>query len=285
MKELIILSGPSGSGVSSSKFVFEELGYYVIDNAPSSVTQALLDECATNNDAKGFCLMPRINWVKEVVDIARKDKRFKTMFILLSTEKDELIKRYALSRHAHPRSIIHKMSLEKAINLDVQDTLLLSNSNVPDYEIDTTRLTTKELRINLYNKLQNKETDNITKITFISFGLKNGIPVGLDAMFDVRLLPNPYWIAHLAHLNGYDKEVVDYLLSFDVTNSLLKEIINYLEYYIPEMQKSGRASYTIGICCSGGQHRSTFVANYLKQYFENKYPTDVYHRDSPELNH
>ena len=285
MKELIILSGPSGSGVSSSKFVFEELGYYVIDNAPSSVTQALLDECATNNDAKGFCLMPRINWAKEVVDIARKDKRFKTMFILLSTEKDELIKRYALSRHAHPRSIIHRMSLENAINLDVQDTLLLSNSNVPDYEIDTTRLTTKELRINLYNKLQNKETDNITKITFVSFGLKNGIPIGLDAMFDVRLLPNPYWIAHLAHLNGSDKEVIDYLLSFDVTNSLLKEIIKYLEYYIPEMQKSGRASYTVGICCSGGQHRSTFVANYLKQYFEDKYPVEVYHRDSPELNH
>ena len=285
MKELIILSGPSGSGVSSSKFVFEELGYYVIDNAPSSVTQALLDECATNNDAKGFCFMPRINWAKEVVDIARKDKRFKTMFILLSTEKDELVKRYALSRHAHPRSIIHKMSLENAINLDVQDTLHLSNANVSDYEIDTTRLTTKELRINLYNKLQNKDTDNITKINFVSFGLKNGIPIGLDAMFDVRLLPNPYWIAHLAHLNGGDKEVKDYLLSFDVTNSLLKEIIDYLEYYIPEMQKAGRASYTIGICCSGGQHRSTFVANYLKQYFEDKYPTEVYHRDSPELNH
>ena len=125
MKELIILSGPSGSGVSSSKFVFEELGYYVIDGAPSNITQALLDECAVKNDAKGFCLMPRIGGAKQVVETARKDKRFKTTFILLTTEKGELIKRYALSRHAHPRSIMHKMSLEDAINLDIKDALVL----------------------------------------------------------------------------------------------------------------------------------------------------------------
>ena len=282
MKELIILSGPSGSGVSSSKFVFEELGYYVIDGVPSNVPQALLDECATNNDAKGFCLMPRIDGVKKVVEIARKDKRFHTQFILLTTEKDELIKRYALSRHAHPRSIMHKTSLEDAIDLDVKDALDLVG--LSDYEIDTTRLTTKELRINLYNKLQNKEGENITKITFMSFGLKNGIPVGLDAMFDVRLIPNPYWIARLSPLNGADQEVIDYMMSFDITNELLSKIVDYLEYYIPEMQKNGRASYTIGIACSGGQHRSTFVANYLKDYFKDRYNVEVYHRDSPELN-
>ena len=282
MKELVILSGPSGSGVSSSKFVFEELGYYVIDSAPANVTQALLDECATNNDAKGFCLMPRINGAKKVVEIARKDNRFKTRFILLTTEKDELIKRYALSRHVHPRSIMHNMPLEDAINLDIKDALDLVG--LSDYEIDTTRLTTKELRINLYNKLEGKENENITKITFTSFGLKNGIPVGLDAMFDVRLIPNPYWIARLAPLNGADPEVIEYMMSFDITKELLKQIVDYLEYYIPEMQKNGRASYTIGIACSGGQHRSTFVANYLRDYFKDRYNVEVYHRDSPELN-
>ena len=282
MKKLFILTGPSGSGVSSCKFVFEELGYFVIDNAPSSVTKAILDECAGNNDAKGFCLLPRVDGAKQVVDIAKSDKRFETTFIVLSTEKDELIKRYALSRHAHPRSIMHRMSLEKAINLDIKDTL--SIESIADYEIDTTKLTTKELRVNLYNKLLNKDTDNITKITFMSFGLKNGIPVGLDAMFDVRLIPNPYWINHLAPLNGEDKEVIDYMMSFDVTHELLNKIVTYLEFYIPEMQKSGRASYTIGICCSGGQHRSTFVANYLRDYFKDKYPVETFHRDSPSLN-
>lgn len=282
MKELVILSGPSGSGVSSSKFVFEELGYYVVDSAPSNITQAILDEFATSKNAKGFCLMPRIDGARRTVEIARKDSRFHVRFILLTTEKDELIKRYALSRHVHPRSIIHKMTLEAAIDLDVKDALDLAS--IADYEIDTTRLTTKELRINLYNKLENKEGENITKITFTSFGLKNGIPVGLDAMFDVRLIPNPYWIARLAPLNGADQEVIDYMMSFDITTKLLKEITDYLEYYIPEMQKNGRASYTIGIACSGGQHRSTFVANYLKKHFEDKYNVEVYHRDSPELN-
>ncbi len=282
MKKLFILSGPSGSGVSSSKFVFEELGYYVIDNAPSAVTKSILDSCADNNDAEGFCLLSRIDGAKSVVEIARNDKRFETKFILLSTEKDELIKRYALSRHAHPRSILHKMSLETAIDLDIKDTLSLTS--IADYEIDTTRLTAKELRINLYNKLLGKDTENITKITFVSFGLKNGIPVGLDAMFDVRLIPNPYWVSHLAPLNGEDKEVIDYIMSFDITHVLLRQIVDYLEFYIPEMQKNGRASYTIGVCCSGGQHRSTFVANYLANYFKDKYDAVSYHRDSPELN-
>ena len=282
MKELFILSGPSGSGVSSSKFVFEELGFYVIDNAPSSVTQPILDEYANKKSVKGVCLMPRINGAKKVLDIAKKDSRFHVTFILLTTEKDELIKRYALSRHAHPRSILDNISLEEAIDLDVKEALSLAN--VVDYEIDTTKLTTKELRINLYNKLQGKDTDNITKITFLSFGLKNGIPVGLDAMFDVRIIPNPYWVESLAPLNGGDQEVIDYIMSFDVTKKLLKDIIDYLEFYIPEMQKTGRASYTIGIACSGGQHRSTFVANYLRDYFKDKYHVESYHRDSPELN-
>ena len=282
MKELFILSGPSGSGVSSSKFVFEELGYYVIDAAPSAVTAAILDDFASNNDAKGLCLFPRIGGVRQVIDIAKKDNRYKTKFILLTTEKDELIKRYALSRHVHPRSILHNVSLEDAIDQDVKDALDLVG--IADYEIDTTRLTQKELRINLYNKLQGRDTENITKITFMSFGLKNGIPVGLDAMFDVRVIPNPYWIERLAPLNGSDKEVIDYLESFEVTHKLLKEIVNYLEYYIPEMQKTGRASYTIGVCCSGGQHRSTYVANYLRDHFKDKYEVDVFHRDSPELN-
>ena len=282
MKELIILTGPSGSGVSSSKFVFEELGYYVIDNAPSTVTKAILDSIASDNDAKGFCLMPRIDGAKTVYEIAKEDKRFKTTFILLRTEKNELINRYALSRHIHPRSIIHKMSLEEAIDLDIKDTFELGG--IADFSIDTTRLTTKELRVNLYNKLLGKDTENITKITFISFGLKNGIPVGLDAMFDVRIIPNPYWIARLAPLTGADKEVIDYMMSFEVTEKLLNDIVTYLKNYIPEMQKSGRASYTIGVCCSGGQHRSTFVANYLKQYFEKDYSCEVFHRDSPSLN-
>ena len=282
MKQLIILSGPSGSGVSSSKFVFEELGYYVVDSAPSNVTKAILDELANNTKAKGFCLMPRIEGAEQVYKIAKEDKRFNTKFILLQTEKDELIKRYALSRHVHPRSILQKMSLGKAIDLDVADAEALTK--YADYEINTTQLTIKELRTNLYNKLTGKDTDNITKITFISFGIKNGIPVGLDTMFDVRIIPNPYWIERLSSLTGADQEVIDYIMSFDVSHQLIDQIIKYLEYYIPKVQESGRASYTVGIACSGGQHRSTFIANYLANYFKEKYEVSTYHRDSPELN-
>ena len=114
-----------------------------------------------------------------------------------------------------------------------------------------------------------------------TFGIKNGIPQGIDEFLDVRAIPNPYWVEELKALTGEDQKVIDYMRSFPITQEILDNITNYLESHLKEIQKTGRGSYTIGIACSGGQHRSTYVANYLTEYFSNIYRTHVVHRDIP----
>ena len=182
----------------------------------------------------------------------------------------------------NPRSVIQKISATEAIDQDIQD--ILSIVNEADYYIDTTSLTVKQLRANLYKYLSGVEEDKMTSVTFISFGIKNGIPQGIDTFFDVRLIPNPYWVDELKGLTGEDQKVIDYMLSFDVTREVLDNLTTYISKYLQEVRKSGRGNYTIGIACSGGQHRSTYVANYLRDYFSKDYRTQSIHRDCPALN-
>ena len=283
MNKLVILSGPSGSGISSCRFVFEELGFYVVENAPGELTPQLLDLFVNKSIApRGLCIMPSISSAKETYEKAKEDKRFETTLIILNTKKDEILKRYALSRHDHPRAILFGMSLEQAIELDIKDAEELGA--IANVYIDTTNLTSKELRNFIYNKIENKDTNNSTKVTFMSFGFKNGTPSGVDDIIDVRILPNPYWVAELAPLNGKDQPVIDYINSFPVTKKFLNHLVEYIDFLLEEVQKSERPSYTIGIACSGGQHRSTYVAEYLGEHFKDKYNVAVLHRDSPYLN-
>ena len=283
MTELFILTGPSGSGVTTARFVFEELGYYIVDNAPSTVTKALLDSFASKEfHGKGLTLIPPMMDARKTYDIAKKDNRFDIKLIVLDTKKDELINRYALSRHDHPRAILSKISLENAIELDIKNAEELGA--FADIYIDTTNLTAKDLRTSLYNRLENKEEFTGTKFTFMSFGFKHGAALGVDEIIDVRMLPNPYWVANLAAMNGRDQPVIDYINSFPITHEYLERLVNYLSFLMEEVQNTQRPSYTVGIACSGGKHRSTFVADYLTNYFRDKYNVRVLHRDSPELN-
>ena len=283
MTELFILTGPSGSGVTTARFVFEELGYYIVDNAPSTVTKALLDSFASKEfHGKGLTLIPPMMDARKTYDIAKNDNRFDIKLIVLDTKKDELINRYALSRHDHPRAILSKISLENAIELDIKNAEELGA--FADIYIDTTNLTAKDLRTSLYNRLENKEEFTGTKFTFMSFGFKHGAALGVDEIIDVRMLPNPYWVANLAAMNGRDQPVIDYINSFPITHEYLERLVNYLSFLMEEVQNTQRPSYTIGIACSGGKHRSTFVADYLTNYFRDKYNVRVLHRDSPELN-
>lgn len=282
MINLTLLTGPSGSGNSSAKYVFEELGYYVSENVPGSLVLEMISHFENNKyKCKNFCVI--IN-VKDALDIYEELKNIKNInlrLVVLFTEEEELLKRYTLTRHVHPRTRLVKISLEDAIKDDVKDTLEL----IPeaDIYIDTTSLTVKELRTILYQKLDEANI-HITNFTFISYGLKNGTPSGLDLSFDVRIIPNPYWVDELKELNGLDPKVVKYMTSFPITQKLLDELVTYLSFYFEEVVKLGRANYNVGIACSGGYHRSTFVANYLYNYFKNKYKTTIIHRDCPELN-
>lgn len=281
MINVVVISGPAGCGLSSAEFVFEELGYYVIKNAPSDTTEHILNTLI-DRGGQNIAFVAHIRSLKKVIETCRKRKDINFRLIILNCSEEELFRRFYLTRHVHPREIIDKIPAEEAIRLDAQDTLSVINE--ADYVIDTTALTVKNLRARLYKYLEDVEEEKMTSITFISFGIKNGFPKGIDMFFDVRTIPNPYWVEELKELTGEDQKVIDYMNSFEVTHRTIKNIVDYLETYLEDLKALGRASYSIGIACSGGQHRSTYVANYLTDYFKNKYRTQAIHRDTRSLN-
>lgn len=278
MRNVVVITGPAGCGLSSAEYVFEELGFYVVKNAPSDSTKAVM-EVLINKDVKDIAFVAHIRSIKKVLNTFKEYKDINFRFILLNTSEEELNKRFALTRNVHPRSVLEKVDPAEAISRDVKNALDV----IPDADlyIDTTSLTVKQLRTKLYKYLSNVEEDKITSINFISFGIKNGIPQGIDEFLDVRAIPNPYWVEQLKTLTGEDQPVIDYMNSFDATKEILSNIVKYLEEHLKLVQKTGRGSYTIGIACSGGQHRSVYVANYLTDYFSKIYRTHVVHRDMP----
>ena len=284
MKKIYILTGPSGAGASTAKFVFEELGFYILENFPAVLTNELIDKVIANRpDSEKVCLIPRIAEAKALFMELKKRNDFEVVTILLDCSSEELIRRYALTRHTHPNSALSGISLEKAIENDL--VLVNQLRGGCDLYIDTSKTTIKELRTTLYNKIENLDSKKgITTVKFVSFGMKNGIQKDIDMMIDCRILPNPFWVDSLKDKTGEDLDVIDYLNSYPETGHFLDNTIAYLEYHLAEMQKAGRGFYVVGVACSGGQHRSTYVANYLKKYFEKKYKTLVFHRDTPELN-
>ena len=282
MKNFVIVTGPSGSGLSSAEYVFEELGYFVIKNAPSTSIDVVIDDLLKNSKNNDFCLMFSPKEADFAMKTIKNRKDIKQRLILLNCDKDELVKRYALTRHVHPLVASEKLSLQEAIAKDIES--LLAMVDLADLYIDTTSLSIKQLRATLYKYLENIDEDKMTSITFISFGLKNGIPQGLDCFIDVRSIPNPYWVEELKELTGEDEAVIKYMNSFDITREVINNAIEYLTKQFKINESTGRASYVVGVACSGGQHRSTYVANELAKHFSKEYRTLAIHRDTPKIN-
>ena len=283
MKNVVLITGPSGCGLSSAEYVFEELGYFVVKNALPEAVNVMVDSLTEKrNRLENICFVSHAILAKEIVDVLKKKSGINLRIIILNCDKDELLKRYALTRRVHPRTVTQKISATEAIEKDIES--ILSIVNEANLYIDTTSLAVKQLRAKLYKFVENIEEDKITSVTFISFGIKNGIPQGIDTFFDVRLIPNPYWVEDLKELTGEDQPVISYMESFPITKRVTDGIIDYLTPFLKEIQTSGRGSYVIGIACSGGQHRSTYVANLLAEHFSKDYRTQAIHRDTTSLN-
>ena len=203
---VVVISGPAGCGLSSAEFVFEELGYYVVKNVPSIAVEETCNAMGKIG-AKNVAFVTHARNVKRVVDVLKRQKDINLRFIILNTSEEELLKRFALTRHVHPRSVIENMSPSEAIKQDIKD--ILDVIPEADLYIDTTTLTVKQLRASLYKFLENIEEEKITSVTFVSFGIKNGIPQGIDCFFYVRNIPNPFWVEELKELTGQDQKVIE----------------------------------------------------------------------------
>ncbi|HHW7566960.1 TPA: RNase adapter RapZ [Mannheimia haemolytica] len=267
--ELIIISGRSGSGKSVALRALEDAGYYCVDNIPLPLIPTLTYYLTQENRSAVISLDIRNlpNTPNAIEELLTQLEPLNAKLIFLDCEHNTLIRRYSDSRRIHPLSTQDDLSLEGALDLE-QKLLepLVQNAN---YIIDTSHLSSHELAENLRQILQGS-TEKELKIIFQSFGFKYGLPADSDYVFDVRFLPNPHWNPELRPMTGLEQPVIDFLERQTEVHNFIYQTRNYLEMWLPMLEQNNRSYLTIAIGCTGGKHRSVFIAEQLAKYFQAK---------------
>ncbi len=279
--DVVIITGMSGAGKSVAVQSMEDLGYFCVDNLPHALLPKFLEIMKETNgkvskvalvmDLRGGELFDKI--CDTLDEIARKDW-IHSRILFLDTKDNVLVTRYKETRRSHPLaqgdSVLSGIQQERVLLQDVK----LRASVV----IDTTELKPKQLREKI---IQSFSTDSQKgfSISIMSFGFKYGIPLDADLVFDVRFLPNPFYIEHMRPMTGLDEEVSSYVLKFDETKEFMEKLLDLISFMLPQYKREGKNQLIIAIGCTGGQHRSVTLAEYLGEYYNEEYVTYVSHRD------
>ena len=281
--QLVIISGRSGSGKSTALHQLEDEGYYCIDNLPIALLPALVQE-TSREDFSHFrgtavCIDARNAWndLANFGDIlSQLPASVHHEILYLDAEDAALIKRFSETRRRHPLSS-ETTPLAEAI--DKERGLLSPIASDASLVLDTTQLTIYELRDAIKQRLLKNSTGSMS-LLFQSFGFKRGVPADADLVFDVRMLPNPHWVKALRMKNGLDREVQDFLESQALAEELYRDIRSYLDNWLPRYKDSNRSYMTVAIGCTGGQHRSVYLADRLYRHYHDRFPNiHVRHRE------
>ena len=277
--KLTIISGRSGSGKSVCLHVLEDLGFYCIDNLPVELLPALIEQIriqqpriAVSVDARN---LPQD--LDRFIHILEELKKVVTSYeiIYLDAEHATLLRRFSETRRKHPLSS-EKIPLQEALQ---EAQLLEPIAQLADLRIDSTRLTVQQLRELIRDRITVKGPKGLS-LLFESFGYKFGVPADADYAFDVRCLPNPYWEPSLRGFTGLDPMVTEFLQQQPQTQKLLDDIKGFMETWLPSFEADNRNYMTIAVGCTGGQHRSVFVAEQLAKHFRNQHRNvQVRHRE------
>ncbi len=284
MPRLVVVSGRSGSGKTSALNILEDVGFDCIDNLPPSLLPDLIKQLNSeriNEDlrlAVGIDARNLVGDLNKLPDILAglEASGIDVSVIFLQARRNDLIRRYSETRRKHPLSN-ETVSLPEAIDLEAK--ILSPILNISDRNIDTSGLSLHQLRDLVKNTIVPNSPEHMA-ILFESFGFKKGLPDASDFIFDVRCLPNPYWKQELRSLTGYDEDVIEFLESQVDVAAMLSDIIGFLTRWIPKFQANNRSYLTISIGCTGGQHRSVYIANRLKEYFSKEHSlVQVVHKE------
>jgi len=284
---LIIVSGLSGSGKSVALHMLEDLDFYCIDNIPAALLKPFIShtvrspEPAYARTAIGLDARNRPSEIATVPTLVQELRRsgIACEVLFLHADDDALLNRYGETRRKHPLSR-DGVSLREAIAAERR--LLEPVTDSADLVIDTTRMSVHELRELIRKRVEQRHEGRLS-IMFESFGFKDGLPGDADFVFDSRTLPNPYWEPALRRFTGRDPEVIRFLESIPDVARLIEEIASFIEARIPEFQRSNRSYLTVAIGCTGGQHRSVYIADRLAERFRHKHPhVIVRHNALPE---
>jgi Predicted P-loop-containing kinase len=284
MKNLrvVIITGLSGSGKSTALRALEDIGFFCVDNLPVVLLPKFLDITTLSS--------PEIDRVAMVMDLRErsfldkypriftrlKDKGYKIDILFLESSDDSLLHRFSETRRIHPLS--EKGPIMEGILLEREK--LLSLKQMADKIIDTTSLNVHQLKDIVQRHFLPSSGYNKMVVNVTSFGYRYGLPADADLVFDVRFLPNPYFVENLKNFDGHHAAVKDYVLKNKESKEFLKKILDLMALLIPLYEKEGKVRLNVALGCTGGKHRSVVMANELSSYFSAmKYMVNLNHRD------
>ncbi len=281
--KLIIVSGRSGSGKSVALRVLEDLGYYCVDNIPINLLPALThtvindyENVAVSLDVRNLPKDPKD--IPEIIEYLPSAVDVTTLY--LDADDNDLIRRFSETRRLHPL-IKKNIPLDQAIALEKE--LLLPISINADLYINTSQLSPHQLADLVRERILGKKTGSMV-LVFESFGFKHGIPTDADYVFDARFLPNPFWEKELKHHTGLEEPVKDFLARQPIVTKFIWQINSFMMTWVPHLERNNRSYVTIAIGCTGGKHRSVYIAELLANNFS-KEQKDVqtHHRDIKKI--
>ena len=279
----VVVTGMSGGGKSTALRMLEDVGFYCVDNLPVPLIEKFVELIAmpgseVSKVALGLDVradQPFEDAQKALMKLRENGYSFEILFMEASDQA--LLKRYKETRRLHPLSpggrvedgILKERKILEAIR------------GRSDYVIETTNLLTRELKEEIDRIFVQNEEYNSLMVTILSFGFKHGIPADADLVFDVRFLPNPFYIEELKYKTGNDREVQDYVMGFPEAETFIEKLSDLLEFLIPNYVKEGKYQLVVGIGCTGGKHRSVTLANRLVERMKNRgnYGLKIAHRD------
>lgn len=284
----VVVTGMSGGGKSTALKMLEDMGYYCVDNLPVPLIEKFAELIETPNTelekvALGLDVRGGMDFAHSEQVLERLRQEGYTFEILFMDANDAtLLKRYKETRRVHPLATEEDFRIESGVRKERE--ILSSIKKKADYVIDTSKLLTRELKEELDRIFIRNEEFNSLMVNIVSFGFKNGIPADVDLVFDVRFLPNPFYIDELKHITGNDRAVQNYVMSFAEAGIFLDKLVDMLKFLLPGYIKEGKYQLVVAIGCTGGQHRSVTLANALYQAMKDKgnYGLSLSHRDIKE---
>ena len=281
--EILIISGLSGAGKSRAASFLEDMGFYIVDNMPAAMILKFAEFCAGGSqryDKVALVYDVRTaNSPTELFDVldVLKHSSGACSLLFLEAEPETIIKRYKETRRRHPL-MADGMTIEQAMHREQE--LLRPLREHADFVIDTTLMPAAKLRNELYGLFGDKSARGKLSVNVVSFGFKYGVPLEADLVFDVRFLPNPFYVPELKHKTGMDSEVYDYVFSFPQTKTFIDKLEGMLSFLLPLYAEEGKSTLVIAVGCTGGHHRSVSVARCIASYLTALgYPAFENHRD------
>jgi UPF0042 nucleotide-binding protein len=279
-ESVVIITGVSGSGMSSALKAFEDLGYFSIDNLPVQLIPTFVRLCDESSeidrtafvvDVRSREFLGRFPRIHEEL----KSKGVNLTVLFLDADDEVLLRRYSETRRPHPlpdQDVVVAIRQERELLREIRE--------LSDFVIDTSEHTVHTLRDVIKDQFAEKTGAHELNVTISSFGFRHGLPRGLDMLFDVRFLPNPHFVPELRPFTGCDAAVIDYLRSESEVEDTIARFADLLAYLLPRFQREGKSYLSVGVGCTGGRHRSVMVAAAIgDRLSELGYKTKVMHRD------